>query len=93
MGNQFFWLAEHKGQPPLYANAAYPMPGEAVVYGRVHPTTYDAWEARRFLTRTDCQAWIEKNLNPTYRPVEHGFEIDTGVVIERVNQDDLAGGK
>lgn len=67
------WLPELPGHGGAYANREHPELGEPVLYATTHPITRDAWRARWFPTKSECEAWIGAHPHLGFQAVEHLF--------------------
>ena len=64
-----FWLAERAGPCcALYAPENYKI--------GLYTTTPSPHEAKKFLTKSECDIWCCDHPNPAYVAVEHGFMED-----------------
>jgi len=64
-----FWLAEGlSDRSTIYAPENYKV--------GLYTATKDPWEAKKFLTKSECDIWCCDHPNPVYVAVEHGFSED-----------------
>ena len=68
------WIPEAPNHPGLYANLTERERSEKISHGLLAISTHDAYSARQFATREECQAWCDANPTPVFVPREHEFE-------------------